>query len=136
MTAEEAAAHNIGISGLDYPEFRPDLDYQGLLARAEVLFATRIPPDVITRAPRLRWIQFTSAGVDQLWQPSLGDANIAVTTTRGIHAYPMAEFVMSCVLAFAKVYRGCSGSSESTDGRSFSSRSFSARRWFFSVSAR
>ena len=102
MTAEEAAAHNIGISGLDYPEFRPDLDYQGLLARAEVLFATRIPPDVVKRAPRLRWIQFTSAGVDHLWHPTLGDANIAVTTTRGIHAYPMAEFAMSCVLAFAK----------------------------------
>lgn len=102
MTAEEAAAHKINITGLDYPEFRPDLDYRGLLARAEVLFATRIPPDVVKRAPRLRWIQFTSAGVDHLWQPSLGATNVAVTTTRGIHAYPMAEFVMSCVLAFEK----------------------------------
>jgi phosphoglycerate dehydrogenase-like enzyme len=102
MTADEAAEHNINITGLDYPEFRRDLDYQSLLARAEVLFATRIPPDVVRRAPRLRWIQFTSAGVDHLWHPSLGEANIAVTTTRGIHAYPMAEFVMSCVLVFAK----------------------------------
>jgi phosphoglycerate dehydrogenase-like enzyme len=102
MTAEEAAAHNIRTAGLDYPEFRPDLDYQGMLARAEVLFATRIPPDVVKRAPRLRWIQFTSAGVDQLWHPSLGEANIAVTTTRGIHAYPMGEFVMSCLLTFEK----------------------------------
>ena len=102
MTAEEAAVHKINITGLDYPEFRPDIDYRGLLARAEVLFATRIPPEVVKRAPRLRWIQFTSAGVDHLWQPSLGAANVAVTTTRGIHAYPMAEFVMSCVLAFEK----------------------------------
>ena len=102
MTAAEAAAHRINITGLDYPEFRPEVDYQGLLAQAEVLFATRIPPDVVKRAPRLRWIQFTSAGVDHLWQPSLGEANVAVTTTRGIHAFPMAEFVMSCVLAFEK----------------------------------
>jgi phosphoglycerate dehydrogenase-like enzyme len=102
MTGEEAAAHKINTTGLDYPAFRPDLDYQGLLARAEVLFATRIPPDVVRRAPRLRWIQFTSAGVDHLWQPSLGEANVAVTTTRGIHAFPMAEFVMSCVLVFEK----------------------------------
>jgi phosphoglycerate dehydrogenase-like enzyme len=102
MTADEAAAAKINITGFDYPDFRPDLDYEGLLARAEVLFATRIPPEVVKRAPRLRWIQFTSAGVDHLWQPSLGEANIAVTTTRGIHASPMAEFVMSCVLAFEK----------------------------------
>jgi phosphoglycerate dehydrogenase-like enzyme len=102
MTAEEAAAHRIGISGIDYPDFRPDLDYQGLLARAEVLFATRIPPDVVKRAPRLRWIQFTSAGVDHLWHPSLGEANVTVTSTKGIHAHPMAEFVLSCLLVFAK----------------------------------
>jgi phosphoglycerate dehydrogenase-like enzyme len=102
MTAEEAAAHKINITGLDYPAFRPDLDYQGLLARAEVLFATRIPPDVVKRAPRLRWIQFTSAGVDHLWQPSLGEAGVAVTTTRGIHALPLGEFAMSCVLLFEK----------------------------------
>jgi phosphoglycerate dehydrogenase-like enzyme len=102
MTAEEAAAHRINITGFDYPDFRPDIDYQGLLAKAEVLFATRIPPEVVKRAPRLRWIQFTSAGVDHLWQPSLGEANVAVTSTKGIHAYPMAEFVMGAILAFEK----------------------------------
>ena len=102
MTAEEAAAARINITGFDYPDFRPDLDYQGLLRKAEVLFATRVPPEVVKRAPRLRWIQFTSAGVDHLWQPSLGEANVAVTSTKGIHAYPMAEFVMSAILAFEK----------------------------------
>ena len=102
MTAEEAAAHRINITGLDYPDFRADIDYQGLLAKAEVLFATRIPPEVVKRAPRLRWIQFTSAGVDHLWQPSLGQANVVVTSTKGIHAYPMAEFVMSAIPAFEK----------------------------------
>ena len=102
MTAAEAAAYKINITGFDYPEFRPDLDYQGMLATAEVLFATRIPPDVVKRAPRLRWIQFTSAGVDHLWNPSLGEAHVVVTSTKGIHAQPMAEFVMSCLLVFAK----------------------------------
>ena len=102
MTAEEAAAHQIIITGLDYPVFRPDLDYQRLLAQAEVLFATRIPPDVAKRAPNLRWIQFTSAGVDHLWNPTLRDANIIVTSTKGIHGIPMPEFVLSCILMFAK----------------------------------
>jgi D-2-hydroxyacid dehydrogenase (NADP+) len=102
MTAEEAAKHRIIITGIDYPVFRSDIDYNQLLAQAEVIFATRIPPDVVKRAPRLRWIQFTSAGVDHLWNPTLRDANIIVTSTRGIHVIPLSEFVLSCILMFAK----------------------------------
>ncbi len=105
MTPSEAAAKGIDTADIEYPELRPDLDYAGLLAKAEVLFATRIPPDVVARAPRLRWIQFTSAGVDHLWNPSLGKAKIAVTSSKGIHALPMSEFVLSCLLLFAKQWR-------------------------------
>jgi phosphoglycerate dehydrogenase-like enzyme len=105
MPPAEAAAHGIDVSWLEYPEFRPDLDYAGLLARAEVLVAHRIPPDLVARAPHLRWIQFTSAGVDHLWQPSLGEPHLTVTSAKGIHAYPMAEFVMSCLLVFTKGWR-------------------------------
>ena len=102
MTAEEAAANRIIITGIDYPVFRSDIDYNHLLAEADVLLATRIPPDVVQRAPRLRWIQFTSAGVDHLWNPTLREANIIVTSTRGIHVIPLSEFVLSCILMFAK----------------------------------
>jgi len=35
----------------------------------------------------------------------LSDAQITVTSTKGIHASPMAEFVMSCLLMFAKGWR-------------------------------
>ncbi|RPI10143.1 MAG: D-2-hydroxyacid dehydrogenase [Zetaproteobacteria bacterium] len=102
MTAEEAAAHRIIITGIDYPVFRPDVDYKRLLAEADVLLATRIPPNVTELAPRLRWIQFTSAGVDHLWNPTLRQAKIIVTSTRGIHVIPLSEFTMSCILMFAK----------------------------------
>ena len=88
--------------GLDYPEERSDVDVESLLARAEVLVATRIPGDVTLRAPNLRWIQVTSAGIDHLWQPCLDDSPIVVTSAKGIHAIPMSEFVLSCMLLFAK----------------------------------
>ncbi len=102
LSPAEAATYGIDVGDIEYPEFRPDLDYAALLAQAEVLFATRIPPDITSRAPDLRWIQFTSAGVDHLWHPTLGAANVTVTSSKGIHAIPMAEFVLSAMLMFAK----------------------------------
>ena len=85
----------------DLPDL-PDLDVAALLARAEVLLASRIPADLPARAPRLTWIQVTSAGVDHLWQPFLDESEVVLTSARGIHAIPMAEFVLSCLLAWAK----------------------------------
>jgi phosphoglycerate dehydrogenase-like enzyme len=92
----------VDFRGIDYPEERPDVDVEALLAKAEVLIATRIPGDVTERAPRLEWIQVTSAGIDHLWKPCLDDSGITVTSAKGLHAIPMAEFVMACLLAFAK----------------------------------
>ena len=88
--------------GIDYPEERPDVDVEGLLAEAEVLVATRIPSDVTERAPKLKWIQVTSAGIDHLWQDCLEGSDITVTTASGLHAIPMREFVLGGMLAFAK----------------------------------
>lgn len=95
-------ASEVDYKGIDYPEERPDVDVPALLNQAEVVIATRIPPYLGERAPNLRWIQFTSAGVDHLWQPFLDSGRIVVTSAKGIHAIPMAEFVLSCMLMFAK----------------------------------
>ena len=95
-------AHEVDYKGIDYPEERPDLDVAAMLGQAEVIIATRIPPYLGERAPVLRWIQFTSAGVDHLWKPFLDSGDILVTSAKGLHAIPMAEFVLSGMLMFAK----------------------------------
>ena len=76
-------AHEVDFRGIDYPEERPDLDVTALLSKAEVIIATRIPPYLGERAPGLRWIQFTSAGVDHLWKPFLDSGEIQVTNAKG-----------------------------------------------------
>lgn len=88
--------------GIDYPEERPDVDVESLLGQAEVLVATRVPSDVTDRAPNLKWIQVTSAGVDHLWKPCLDGSGITMTCAKGLHAIPMSEFVMGAMLVFAK----------------------------------
>jgi D-2-hydroxyacid dehydrogenase (NADP+) len=92
----------VDYKGIDYPEERPDLNVAEMLANSEVIIATRIPVALRERAPKLRWIQFTSAGVDHLWKPFLDSGDITVTSAKGLHAIPMAEFVLGCMLAFAK----------------------------------
>jgi phosphoglycerate dehydrogenase-like enzyme len=54
--------------------------------------------------PRLRWLQATSAGVGApLAQAGLKNSPFIVTTASGIHAGPLAEFVMLGLLMWVKL---------------------------------
>lgn len=68
----------------------------------DILYTPNIVPEPDT-APRLRWIQSHSAGVDKLLSsPLLASEDIALTTTSGIHAPKIAEFTLAMMLAFAE----------------------------------
>jgi phosphoglycerate dehydrogenase-like enzyme len=76
-----------------------------LLARAEVLFdfdRTHLE-DLPARAPRLRWIQGTSAGIGRLVQRTgLDRSGLLLTTASGVHATALAEFCLMAMLMFVK----------------------------------
>ena len=85
--------------------------WQGLLARAEVLFG--IPDDspeglaaVVRGSPRLRWVQGTAAGTgEQLKAAGLSEdelERVTVTSASGVHVGPLAEFCLLGLLAFTK----------------------------------
>jgi phosphoglycerate dehydrogenase-like enzyme len=97
------------------PSFRRDVAgerrWEQMLEGAEVLFG--IPGDspemlreVIRRAPRVEWIQATSAGAgEQVRAAGLSPEElhrVTVTTSSGIHAGPLAEFCLFGILAFTK----------------------------------
>src|SRR5690606_33214229 len=68
-------------------------------AQAEVLYTSSVVPDP-EEAPRLRWIQTHSAGVDHLIdQPIIRSENVTVTSASGIHATTMAEYAFMMMLA-------------------------------------
>ncbi|MBI1886753.1 MAG: D-2-hydroxyacid dehydrogenase [Chloroflexi bacterium] len=76
---------------------------EAVLAQTEVIFSSPIvPPDILTLAPALRWVQLTSAGVDRLVESDLLRSGVMVTTASGIHAVPIGEYVIGMMLAFAK----------------------------------
>jgi phosphoglycerate dehydrogenase-like enzyme len=79
--------------------------WRGYLVEAEVMFDfdhTHLH-DLPQLAPRVRWVQATSAGIGQLLlRTGLIRTPIVFTTASGIHATPLAEFALLAMLAFAK----------------------------------
>ena len=90
---------------------KPELDpaqsqrWSELLAAAEVTFDFdwREPAAMATNAPRLRWVQATSAGIGGfVARTGLDKTGITFTTAAGVHAVPLAEFALTGVLHLAK----------------------------------
>jgi phosphoglycerate dehydrogenase-like enzyme len=97
------------------PAFRRDADgearWRALLEEAEVLFG--VPGDsaadlaeLVTDLPRLRWVHATSAGAGEWVRaaalPPEVLERVAITTSSGVHAVPLAEFAILGLLAVAK----------------------------------
>ena len=74
-----------------------------LLVEVEVLYGwvQQIPRNLLARAPKLKWIQVMSAGVDQL-SDDIRRSPITVTNVSGIHGIAIGEFVLEIMLMFAK----------------------------------
>jgi phosphoglycerate dehydrogenase-like enzyme len=74
-----------------------------VLGETEVLLSNPVvPDDIARRAPKLRWIQLTSAGADRLLEAPVMHSPVKVATASGIHAVPISEYVIGAMLAFAK----------------------------------
>jgi phosphoglycerate dehydrogenase-like enzyme len=75
------------------------------LAQAEILFDFDWddPENLPLRAPHLRWIQATSAGIGEfVRRRQFPPDRFVLTTAAGVHAQPLAEFVLLGMLYFAR----------------------------------
>jgi phosphoglycerate dehydrogenase-like enzyme len=73
------------------------------LAAADILFDFDwLAPEALPRhAPKLRWIQATSAGIgERLRRTGLIDTDLVFTTAAGVHGSSLAEFVIMALLYF------------------------------------
>ena len=69
------------------------------LAQADILFDLPAEADV-PYAQRVRWVQTTSTGVGPaVKRLGLAGTDVVVTTARGVHARPLAEFAFMALLA-------------------------------------
>lgn len=76
------------------------------LAGADVLlvwdFFSAALKEAWPHADSLKWVHVAAAGVDTLLFDELVSSDVVVTNSRGIFDRPIAEFVLSSILAFAK----------------------------------
>jgi len=73
-----------------------------LLAVAEIIYGFSLPENVIARAPKLKWFQTVSAGVDRFLDDKFRQSSVIMTSVSGIHSVPIGEFVLGMMLMLAK----------------------------------
>jgi phosphoglycerate dehydrogenase-like enzyme len=89
----------------DGHELAQDIDSgKPLLEDAEViLLGYPVPHGIVERAPNLRWVQHTQAGVSNLHGTDLWDSPVMLTSSRGaVAATGIAEYVMAGAYYFAR----------------------------------
>ncbi|MGL3104579.1 D-2-hydroxyacid dehydrogenase [Bradyrhizobium sp. BR 1432] len=85
-----------------FPQVRtivaPNLEQLRLcIDKADALFASHFPVELLGQAKKLRWFQSTRAGVDCIMPIREKVGHITVTNARGIHGDIIADFVMAGV---------------------------------------
>lgn len=90
----------------DFPICTTPEALEAELGDADALIGgTSVTPDLLARAPKLRWIAATSAGVEKLPISALAEREITLTNFSGIAAPNIAEHVLAMMLAFARGLR-------------------------------
>lgn len=69
------------------------------IPEAEILYTFRMPHPLLKRAGRLRWIQTTGAGADQLMPFDELPPGVLVTNAAGINDAMMGDFTIALILA-------------------------------------
>ncbi|GIN89053.1 dihydrofolate reductase [Siminovitchia terrae] len=65
-------------------------------------FDDEVNAEELEQLPNLKWIHVLSSGTEQLPQSVIKDRDILVTSSKGIHAIPISEYVLGAILHFAK----------------------------------
>ena len=74
-----------------------------LLAEAEVIFAWRLPLNLVARAPLLKWVHGVGAGIDLVaGRSGILESDVTFTNSVGTYGVPIAETVIWFMLSLAK----------------------------------
>jgi len=80
-------------------------EFKNLLKDAEIIvtYPTYFPKNFSKEmAPKLKWIQSMSAGVNKYMIPGVINSDIILTTSSGVHPIPIAEHVLGMMLSFER----------------------------------
>src|SRR4051812_2690114 len=70
------------------------------IPRADVYLGFGIPRPLLLAGKRLRWVHSAAAGVGNALYPEMRDGDVVLTNSAGVHAIPIAEYIVAAVLYF------------------------------------
>ncbi|ABR50309.1 D-isomer specific 2-hydroxyacid dehydrogenase, NAD-binding [Alkaliphilus metalliredigens QYMF] len=90
-----------------YPElqFVINKEKDGLLKQledTEVLITFQCTKEMVAGAPKLKWIQGVSAGIDAMPLEEITSREIILTNGKGIHGTHMAEYALAAMISLAR----------------------------------
>lgn len=80
---------------------KEDAEWMEIAPRANIIFSKRWPAEIMRQTPALRWVQAGTAGVERLLGSDLPARGVIITNSSGAHGDPIAELILSQMLAFA-----------------------------------
>jgi phosphoglycerate dehydrogenase-like enzyme len=83
---------------------RKESDIVHTIADAEIYFGYRLQKSDADTAKKLKWVHVPAASVQQLVGLALEERGIIVTNSKGIHAGPISEHVLGCMLVFSRKF--------------------------------
>ncbi len=87
----------------DYPASTPEQRNDALASAQVVLLGWPPLKDLVSRAPRLKWVHELPAGASNLVDTDLWSSDVVVTTSRGLtNKRPMTEYVLASFLHFSR----------------------------------
>ena len=98
LTEAQAARIRAAAGPLGVVVAEGDDPLRAAMPDAEVLFG-RLTPELLERAPRLRWVQTQGAGVDGLLFPDLVASDVVLTSEKGHVGSHLAEQAFALLLA-------------------------------------
>jgi phosphoglycerate dehydrogenase-like enzyme len=72
------------------------------IASAEVYFGFGFPRALFLAGKRLKWVHTATAGVGSLLYPEMLSSDLILTNSAGIHAQPIADYVLAGVMHFLR----------------------------------
>ncbi len=81
---------------------RPSDEVMAAVRDAEVYYGFGIPRTLFLETRKLKWVHSAAAGVGTSTYAEMADSDVVLTNSAGVHAIPIAEFIVAGVLHFLR----------------------------------
>jgi len=99
----------------------PSAESMDAIRDAEVYFGFGVPKPLFVAGDKLRWVHSAAAGVGNALYPEMVASDVLFTNSAGVHAAPIAEYVVAGVLHF---FRGLDVAAEQQHARRWDKQFF------------